>query len=40
MAMQDMDMPEVMIEWFMSLNLVIKNGWASGITDNVQRLTG
>jgi len=34
------DMPEPMIEWFMSLNQVIRNGWAARITDDVQRLTG
>ena len=39
-AMHGLGMPEVLIEWFMSLNHVIKNGWASGITDDVQRLTG
>jgi uncharacterized protein YbjT (DUF2867 family) len=33
-------MPPVMIEWFMSLNHVIKQGWAAGVTDDVQRLTG
>ncbi len=39
-AMQGMGMPAVMIEWFMSLNQVIKRGWAAGITDDVQTLTG
>jgi uncharacterized protein YbjT (DUF2867 family) len=39
-AMQGMGMPEAMIEWLMSLNHVVKHGWASGITDDVQRLTG
>lgn len=33
-------MPPVMIEWFMSLNHIIKQGWAAGVTDDVQRLTG
>jgi uncharacterized protein YbjT (DUF2867 family) len=33
-------MPPVMIEWFMSLNHVIKQGWAAGVTDDVQRVTG
>jgi len=37
-AMQGM--PEVMIDWFMSLNQIIKSGWAARITDDVQRLTG
>ncbi len=39
-AMQGMGMPALMIEWFMSLNQVIKQGWAVGITDDVQTLTG
>jgi NAD(P)H dehydrogenase (quinone) len=39
-AMRGMGMPPVMIEWFMSLNHVIKQGWAAGITDDVQRLSG
>lgn len=39
-AMQGMGMPALMIEWFMSLNHVIKRGWAAGITDDVQTLTG
>jgi uncharacterized protein YbjT (DUF2867 family) len=33
-------MPPVMVEWFMSLNHVIKQGWAAGVTDDVPRLTG
>jgi uncharacterized protein YbjT (DUF2867 family) len=33
-------MPPVMVEWFMSLHHVIKQGWAAGISDDVQRLTG
>ena len=33
-------MPPVMIDWFMSLNQVIKQGWAAGVTDDVLRLTG
>lgn len=39
-AMLDMGMPEIMIDWFMSLNHVIKQGWAAGITDDVQQLSG
>ena len=39
-AMLDMGMPEIMIDWFMSLNNVIKQGWAAGITDDVQQLSG
>lgn len=33
-------MPPVMVDWFMSLNHVIKQGWAAGVTDDVMRLTG
>jgi hypothetical protein len=39
-AMQGMGMPEVMIDWLMSLNHVVKQGWAARITDDVQQLTG
>ena len=39
-AMLDMGMPEIMIDWFMSLNHVIKQGWAASITDDVQQLSG
>ncbi len=39
-ALQQMGMPPVMVEWLMSLNHVVKQGWAAGITDDVQRLTG
>lgn len=39
-AMLGMGMPEIMIDWFMSLNHVIKQGWAAGITDDVQQLSG
>ncbi len=39
-AMNDMGMPAVMIGWFMSLNHVIKQGWAAGLTDDVLHLTG
>ncbi len=39
-AMQEMGMPAVLIDWFMSLNHVIKQGWAAGVTDDVLRLTG
>jgi len=39
-AMQGMGTPEVMIDWLMSLNHVVKQGWAARITDDVQQLTG
>ena len=39
-AMLDMGMPEIMIDWFMSLNHVIKQGWAASTTDDVQQLSG
>ena len=39
-AMLGMGMPEVVVEWFMSLNLVVKQGWAGGLTDDVKTLTG
>ena len=39
-TMLDMGMPEIMIDWFMSLNHVIKQGWAASITDDVQQLSG
>jgi NAD(P)H dehydrogenase (quinone) len=39
-ALQGMGMPAVMVDWFMSLNEVVKQGWAAGVTGDVQRLTG
>jgi len=33
-------MPPVMIDWFLSLHQVIKQGWAAGVTDDVRTLTG
>jgi uncharacterized protein YbjT (DUF2867 family) len=33
-------MPPVMIDWFLSLHDVIKQGWAAGISDDVRTLTG
>lgn len=39
-AMQGMGLPPALVEWFMSLNHVIKQGWAAGITGDVQQLTG
>jgi uncharacterized protein YbjT (DUF2867 family) len=39
-AMQEMGMPAVMIEWFLSLHQVIKQGWAAGVSPDVQTLTG
>lgn len=29
-----------MIEWFLGLNHVIKQGWAAGISQDVKSLTG
>lgn len=29
-----------MIDWFMSLNQVIKQGWAAGVMNDVADLTG
>lgn len=39
-AMKGMGMPDVMVDWFMSLNHVIKQGWAAGLSPDVQQLTG
>lgn len=39
-ALRDRGRPAVMIDGFMSLNHVIKQGWAAAVTDDVQRLTG
>jgi uncharacterized protein YbjT (DUF2867 family) len=33
-------MPPVMIDWFLSLHHVIKQGWAAAISDDVRMLTG
>ncbi|CAM3715930.1 SDR family oxidoreductase [Roseateles saccharophilus] len=33
-------LPDVMVGYFMSLNHIYKQGWASGISPDVQRLTG
>ncbi|MFM7256317.1 MAG: SDR family oxidoreductase [Betaproteobacteria bacterium] len=33
-------LPEVMVGYFMSLNRVYKQGWAAGISPDVERLTG
>lgn len=39
-GLREAGLPPVMVEWFMSLNHVIKQGWAAGLSDDVQRLTG
>jgi uncharacterized protein YbjT (DUF2867 family) len=39
-AMRGMGRPPVMVEWLMSLNHIVKQGWAAGITDDVERLAG
>jgi hypothetical protein len=38
--MQQMGMPAEVVEWLMSLNHVVKQGWAGGLGNDVQRLTG
>jgi NAD(P)H dehydrogenase (quinone) len=39
-AMAGMGLPEVIIDWLMSLSHATKQGWTADITDDVQRLTG
>ena len=39
-AMQEMGLPATLTDWFMSLNHVIKQGGAAGVTDDVPHLTG
>ncbi|KNZ33144.1 MAG: nucleoside-diphosphate sugar epimerase [Methylibium sp. NZG] len=39
-AMQGMGVPAPLIGWFMSLNHVVKQGWAAGISGDVAALTG
>lgn len=39
-ALRATGMPEVLVTWFMSLHHVVKQGWAAGLTDDVQQLTG
>jgi uncharacterized protein YbjT (DUF2867 family) len=39
-AMTGMGMPQIMIDWLMSLNHVIKQGWAAGVSADVRLLTG
>jgi uncharacterized protein YbjT (DUF2867 family) len=39
-AMQQMGMPAEVVEWFMSLHHVVKQGWAAGLTGDVAGLTG
>jgi uncharacterized protein YbjT (DUF2867 family) len=39
-AMAAMGTPAVVIDWLMSLNTVIQNGWGAGLTQDVQLLTG
>lgn len=35
--MHGIGMPEVMNVWFISLSHVVKQGWAAGLTDDMQR---
>lgn len=39
-AMTKMGMPSILIDWLASLNNVFKQGWGSGISGDVQKLTG
>ena len=39
-AMTKMGMPPIVIEWLMSLNHVIKQGWAAGVSPMVRQITG
>ena len=39
-AMTGMGYPPPVIDWLMSLNYVIKRGWAAGVSSDVQTLTG
>lgn len=39
-AMVRQGLPAEVIDWLMSLNHVIKQGWAAGLSDDVLRLTG
>jgi NAD(P)H dehydrogenase (quinone) len=39
-AMVKMGMPAILIDWLTSLNHVFKQGWASGVSGDVQKLTG
>lgn len=39
-AMRDMGMPPVIVDWLMSLDAVVKAGYAAGTTSDVEALTG
>mgnify|MGYP001194507153 CR=1 FL=1 len=39
-AMTTMGIPAVVVDWLMSLNAVVKAGYAGGISDDVLKLTG
>lgn len=39
-TMTNMGVPPTVIEWLMSLNHVIKQGWAAGVSPMVQQITG
>ena len=39
-AMTNMGVPPKVIEWLMSLNYVIKQGWAAGVSPMVRQITG
>jgi hypothetical protein len=33
-------MPPLLVDWLMSLHEVVRQGWAAGLTGDVQHLTG
>lgn len=39
-SMTQMGFPPQVIDWLMSLNYVIKQGWAAGLSEDVRRVTG
>ena len=39
-AMNGMGFPAILVDWLMSLNAVIKAGYAAGVSPDVERLTG
>jgi NAD(P)H dehydrogenase (quinone) len=39
-SMTQMGFPAQLVDWLMSLNHVVKQGWAAGLTDDVRKLTG
>jgi NAD(P)H dehydrogenase (quinone) len=39
-AMRQMGMSAEVVDWLMSLNHVVKQGWAGALSDDVRRLAG